>query len=97
MLIIKAYINENLIDEVHINNIGGDINGICTYRIIDPPGYDDKIMHNRRQGWRKLASRVMMYMANKDQTKQIQDEYAEIQKKDCEKQALKNLMKGGKK
>ena len=65
-MIIKAYINETLIDEIHIRNIDGNPNGTCTYAIEDPPDYNHLISHHRPSGWRHLAYKVLQVMNGQD-------------------------------
>ena len=66
MLIIKAYINSTQIDEIHIRNLGGDPNGLCTYAIDDPPDYKMRLRHDRTIGWRDLAHRALDLMVSQD-------------------------------
>jgi hypothetical protein len=62
MLVIKAYINTKQIDEIHIQNKGGNLVGLCDYEIVKPdiPG---KIRHNRPSGWIPLAATVLQALA----------------------------------
>jgi len=94
MLIIKAYINNKLIDEIHVRRIDGDPNGLCTYVIDDPPDFDDKIRHNRTRGWKDLGGRALRHMSSVELTRQNSLQYEEIKQKAAEKQKLKaNLIK----
>ena len=58
MLIIKAFVNEKEIDEIHIQNVN-TINedfDIYEYRIRKPEGYDDiPLYHVRFKGWKPLV------------------------------------------
>jgi len=101
MLIIKAYLNHTLIDEIHIRKITIGKGGRCTYSIMDPPDYDDKIIHNRSLGWRDLGGKVLTLMATADERKRINAEYKEYEAKNKVKTELKAKMilekEGGKK
>ena len=59
MLIIKAYINNDLIDEIHIHNTGRtDKNNpdIYEYELKYPNNIKiTNIFYNRKDGWMKLA------------------------------------------
>lgn len=62
MLIIKAYINERQIDEIHIHNTGQQdvYYGWFKYRITEPEGYENKIIrHYRKDGWMELAKKAI--------------------------------------
>lgn len=63
MLILKAFVNEKEIDEIHIQNIEYIGNGIYEYKIKKPEGDWPVIHHKRKDGWRKLALRVL-YVLN---------------------------------
>jgi len=63
MLIIKAYINEELIDEIHIQNIGGNPNGLSEYAVIKPK-MAGTIKHHRPSGWVALAAAVLGILAD---------------------------------
>ena len=65
MLILKAFINFNGIDEIWVANtlrqrpedIGTDW---YEYQIIKPEGYEDiPIYHSRKRGWKTLAIYVL--------------------------------------
>ncbi len=74
MLIVKAYINTEEIDEVHVWNTGNCIDkelNIWEYKIIQPTGYEDiPIFHHRDLGWRALFSSVITVLEkmNKEET-----------------------------
>jgi len=51
MLIIKTYINEKEIDDIHIWNTGectGVDNNIWKYKILKPKGFEDWNLHHKR-------------------------------------------------
>ena len=62
MLIIKAFVNQEKIDEIHIQNKGGNLVGVCDYEIVKPniPG---QIRHSRPSGWIPLAATVLSALA----------------------------------
>lgn len=56
MLIIKAYVNEKLIDSVWIHNEGeGKKIGECKYKVLIPEELPRRISHERAKGWMPLA------------------------------------------
>lgn len=59
MLIVKVFINQNQIDEIHIHNVGGDeINGL--YRIEYPVGFENiMIKHKRINGYGPLLQKAL--------------------------------------
>ena len=67
MLVIKAYVNRDQIDEIHIHNLGAigpsdfwTPAGLYTYRIEKPTGYEkDLIAHRRSEGWQILAEKAL--------------------------------------
>ena len=73
MLIIKIFVNERPIDEIHIQNIGKFdtlFGGYCpdspkrpdlyVYKIRKPEGFDKQIiLHTRKHGHRVLTSKAM--------------------------------------
>lgn len=62
MLIIKAFINTNQIEEIWIHNVGRVNNDTDTYeyRIRKPEGYDDiSIYHSRGAGYIPLTIQVL--------------------------------------
>jgi len=63
MLIIKAYINQELIDEIHIQNVGGDPNGLSEYAV-RKPAMKGIIKHHRPSGWVALAASVLGILAD---------------------------------
>ena len=70
MLIIKIFVNEKQIDNIHIQNIGqfDDIfpgqprkrPNLCVYKIRKPVEFENEIIfHERSRGHRVLTSKVM--------------------------------------
>ena len=70
MLIIKIFVNERQIDDIHIQNVGqfDDIfpgqlikrPNVCVYKIRKPVEFEDQIIfHERNRGHRVLTSKVM--------------------------------------
>ena len=62
MLVIKAYINDIQIDEIHIQNVGGDQKGLSEY-VVKKPKMVGKIKHHRPSGWVPLAAAVLSILA----------------------------------
>ena len=58
MLIVKVYVNERQIDEVHIQNITGGT-GVCTYAIRKPELPDARIIHRRGDSYHGLVRDAM--------------------------------------
>ena len=79
MLIIKIFINQDPIDEIHIQNIGSfdTLFGaycpdspkrpdLCVYKVKKPEGYDTHIiLHERKRGHRVLISKAMELIKHK--------------------------------
>jgi hypothetical protein len=63
MLILKAYINSEEIDELHIWNTGkctNSENNIWEYKILKPEGFEDwSIYHNRDSGYLPLLAQAI--------------------------------------
>jgi len=63
MLIIKAFVNERQIDEIHIHNEGRLYDNeeikICEYKVLEPGGYDKLFIHDQSDGWMALAAKVL--------------------------------------
>jgi len=63
MLIVKAYVNDKQIDEIHVWNTGICVNEdlqTYEYKIELPRGYEDfPIFHMRDLGWRVLAKQAI--------------------------------------
>ena len=62
MLIAKIYINQELIDEIHVQNVGKVKNkyqkDLCVYKILEPaPG--GSVAHRQRDGYKALLIRVL--------------------------------------
>jgi len=60
MLILKVYVNTELIDEIHIQNTGrcDDMNR-CKYAIRKPKVNRKRILHHRPSGWMPLVRKVL--------------------------------------
>jgi hypothetical protein len=59
MLIVPIYVNRKYIDEIHILNVEGDIDGVCKYKIsTDLLGEVGYVEHDRRQGPYKLIQKA---------------------------------------
>jgi len=67
MLIIKAYENLNIIDEIKILNTGKKTkNGRTIYKILMPEGYENKkIYHYRKNGWKELTKKALKVITGK--------------------------------
>ena len=62
MLIIKAFVNKDQIEEIFIHNVGrvNDDTDTYEYRIRKPEGYDHiPIYHSRNTGWVPLTIQVL--------------------------------------
>jgi len=63
MLVVKAFINEKKIEEIHIWNTGNCTNESMQtyeYKIVKPEGYDTfPIFHMRKLGWMNLMAQVI--------------------------------------
>ena len=62
MLIIRAFINKDQIEDIWIHNVGRANVDTDTYeyRVLKPEGYDHiPIYHNRDRGWRLLTIQVL--------------------------------------
>ena len=65
MLILKAFVNREQIDEIHIQNTSKTTNGVTEYRIKKPAGYENiPIYHIREAGWKVLAEKVIYALNN---------------------------------
>ena len=63
MLILYAYVNDELIEEIHVQNIGQHADDFWRYRIVRPEGHDAPVfLHRRSTGWRPLAEKVLHYL-----------------------------------
>ena len=63
MLILYAYVNDELIEEIHVQNIGQHADDFWRYRIVRPEGHDaPAFLHRRSTGWRPLAEKVLHYL-----------------------------------
>ena len=59
MLVIKAFVNDKQIDELHIQNMGEKSPGHWQYVLKKPNVGFARVYHNRKDGWRKLARRML--------------------------------------
>ena len=59
MLIIAAYVNDRLIDEVWIQNVDHISGDTCKYKIRKPEGDWPDILHKRSDGWKRLAMKAL--------------------------------------
>jgi len=73
MLIVKVYINENKIDELHIWNKAErfDVETDCyEYRILSPEGYSDiPVLHIRSDGYGPLLRKCLKVIDDVDKDK----------------------------
>lgn len=59
MLVIKAYVNYDKIEEIWVHNLGYRSGDICEYAIEKPEGYNNlSIYHKRSDGWKMLATKA---------------------------------------
>lgn len=60
MLIIKAYVNHKQIDEIWVHNVGYAGGGLYHYTIEKPEGFDNIVIHHRREdGYIPLMKQVL--------------------------------------
>lgn len=59
MLILKAYVNERQIDEVHIHNVGTLMPNLCQYAVEKPDIRAERIAHFRSMPWYYLAREAL--------------------------------------
>ena len=64
MLIVKVFVNERQIDELHIHNISGLVEN-STYRIKKPGVNNVVIEHQRSKGWMPLVEKVLKILIKK--------------------------------
>lgn len=57
MLVIKAYVNYDQIDEIHIQNVGEE--GEFHKYLIRQPECDEVILHKRSDGWIPLGIKIL--------------------------------------
>ena len=63
MLVVKVYVNSLQIDEIHIHNKGPILDGIYSYGIDKPEGFEDKrFWHRRSDGYGPLLIEVLNYL-----------------------------------
>lgn len=61
VLVIKAFVNYDKIDEIHIQNVARCEKGIREYKIRKPK-CDESIFHERKLGWRLLAVKALQVL-----------------------------------
>lgn len=67
MLKLKLTINDNYVEEVKIENVGGNLNGVCTYKVsTTKEGEVGTLKHDRRDGAYKLVIKVFEMLDFKD-------------------------------
>ena len=75
MLILRAFINADLIDEIHIQNDDQHAGDFWRYKIRKPEGHDGPtFLHRRSSGWRPLAEKVLHYLNKVEPTIDIEGE-----------------------
>jgi len=75
MLILRAFINADPIDEIHIQNIGQHNREFWAYNIRKPEGHDGPtFLHRRSAGWRPLAEKVLHYLNKREPIIDIEGE-----------------------
>ena len=67
MLVLKAFVNYDQIDEIWVQNVGFLDDGICEYKIRKPEGDWPLIKHKRSGGWRKLGIKVLDMLEKEEQ------------------------------
>lgn len=74
MLIVKVFINEKKIDELHIWNKAErfDLETDCyEYRLLSPEGYKDiPILHIRSEGYKPLLRKALKVIDDVDKNKE---------------------------
>jgi len=66
VLIIKVFVNNTQIDEIHIQNVKHWYKNSYVYEVKHPKGVKRKFIHDRVSGWKELAKQVLEYMVNRD-------------------------------
>jgi len=66
MLIIKAYVNLDKIDEIHIQNIDKMLKSGETLYKIRQPNCNIVVPHFRKDGWRILAEKALKILNGRD-------------------------------
>ena len=69
MLVVKAYVNAEQIDEIHIQRVS-EKDGIGTYAVRKPEGCGKAIVHRMRDGYRPLLMSVLEYLEAEKQAKE---------------------------
>jgi len=59
MLVLKAFVNHDEIEEIWVQNVGHVGGDSYIYKIHKPEGEWDTISHERSDGWKKLAVKVL--------------------------------------
>jgi hypothetical protein len=65
MLILKTFVNEKQIDEIHIHNRGNaeiEGNGYYNYKVVEPKGIKKIFLHKRDEGWKPLAISILKHL-----------------------------------
>jgi len=68
MLILKAFINEKQIEEIHIQNIGHIADDYFKYKVRKPKDINMIVMHDRSRGWKPLAKQVLQQLITYEET-----------------------------
>ena len=67
MLILKAYLNDRLIEEIHIQNVEDHCKILGhKYKIIKPKGFKEPVRHHRYKGWIPLAIKILQEIEDRD-------------------------------
>lgn len=77
MLIIKAFVNERLIDEVWIHNKGPlQEEGKYEYVVVNPKGSSERISYQRDKGWIPLTIQALnMILMGRERKKEQNQDY----------------------
>lgn len=66
MLVLKVYVNDKQIDEIHIQNIGHWKNGFYRYVVRKPENKDISCLHLRKRNWKFLVKMILEYLRDDD-------------------------------
>ena len=66
MFILKAFVNDKQIKEIHVQCIDVDDSGYHIYRIRKPTGTYNDIMHWRKDGWLPLSIKILLELEQAD-------------------------------
>lgn len=71
MLIIKTYINERKIDEIHIQNVNAKLpkEDLYDYKIRWPKGFNKTIEHKRKDGYKILLIKALNEIIEQEKNK----------------------------